>query len=356
MVLSGSTLYIGGGFTLVSGISRRSVAAVNATDGSLLGWHPYADGFVSALALGSGVVYAGGDFTTIGGLARNRIAALDPISGNATAWDPGADRTVNAFAVSGGTIYAGGLFREIGGQTRFSIAALDASTGTALPWDPSSGGVFALALGDTKIYLGGWFVEAGHEPQIGIAAIDIDSPVPALATLISADAEPNRVVLRWLVSPEAHVSQVYRKDPTEDWHPVGPATLFGSGHVEYEDNQVLPGEDYEYALAQWSDGAISLAGHVQVTTPLGTSFAFAGAQTNPTDRLVVSFTLPDDRPAEIEVFDVSGRRVLNRRLDGLGRGSHIVRLDDERALSSGIYLLKLSHGGRSLAARATIIH
>ncbi len=133
--------YIGGNFTKVGGVTRNRIAHILA-DGRVSAWDPNANGSVSALVLSGTTVYAGGSFTNIGGQPRNRIAALDATvnTNNATPWDPNSNGQVAALAVSGTTVYAGGPFTTIGGQTRNRIAALDATlyTNNATPWDPNS--------------------------------------------------------------------------------------------------------------------------------------------------------------------------------------------------------------------------
>jgi len=62
------------------------------------------------IAVSGSTVYVGGGFTSVGGQARNRLAALDASTGNATSWNPNADSWVNALAVSGSTVYVGGEF------------------------------------------------------------------------------------------------------------------------------------------------------------------------------------------------------------------------------------------------------
>ena len=73
---------------------RNDVAALDAATGHATPWNPNWDNTVYTLAASGSTVYAGGDFTSIGGLPRNRIAALTRRRA-ATAWNPSADDTVN---------------------------------------------------------------------------------------------------------------------------------------------------------------------------------------------------------------------------------------------------------------------
>ena len=57
----------------------------------------------------------------------------------------------------------------------------------------------------------------------------------------------------------------------------------------------------------------------------------------------------------LEVVDVAGRRVLARSLDGFAAGNHLLRLDTDARLAPGIYLLRLSHGGRAVTSRVCVI-
>jgi hypothetical protein len=169
--------YLGGAFTAVRGQPRSNLAHLDA-GGSLTAWDPNANGEVAALAVSGGTVYAGGGFTSIGGEARNRIAALDAASGASTTWNPNADDSVKALAVGGGTVYAGGNFGNIGGQPRNYIAALDVATGAATEWDPySDSSVSALVLSGGTVYAGGRFMSIGGIPRSKMAAIDATTGV-----------------------------------------------------------------------------------------------------------------------------------------------------------------------------------
>ncbi len=169
----GTTLYVGGGFTIIAGQPRSGLAALDATSGLASSWNPDANGEVHALATTATTVYAGGAFTRIGGQARKRIAALNLGTGLATAWNANADRMVDALAVSGGTVYAGGGFTVIRGVARNRIAALDATSAVPTPWNPNAfGGVRALVVNAGTVYAGGTFATIDGQPRNGLAALD----------------------------------------------------------------------------------------------------------------------------------------------------------------------------------------
>ncbi|MGE5175876.1 MAG: PQQ-dependent sugar dehydrogenase [Hyphomicrobiales bacterium] len=71
--------------------------------------------------------------------------------------------------------------------------------------------------------------------------------------------------------------------------------------------------------------------------------------------LLVRFVLPHAHAATIEVFDVQGRLVARREVGALGPGSHAITLNGRGALASGVYLVRLSQGGRSLTTRTVVL-
>lgn len=186
LALDGGTLYVGGAFTRIGGALRQSLAAVDARTGGAAIWNPKLSGadsrHVSALAVSGSMLYVAGGFTSIGGQPRNGLAAIDRALGTATTWNPDARDNagggVRALAVSGSTVYAGGEFESIGGQSRAGLAALDADTGVATPWNPNpSNGdratqINALSVADNLVYVGGAMASIGGQKRSGLAAID----------------------------------------------------------------------------------------------------------------------------------------------------------------------------------------
>jgi trimeric autotransporter adhesin len=175
--------YIGGNFTKVGGQFHVGLAHVLA-DNTVSSWSPHArtgndGGIVYALAVSGSTVYVAGSFTSIGWYARNNIASVDGVTGDLTAWIPDANSYVRTLVLSDTTVYVGGAFTTIGGQTRNRIAALSTVTGSATAWNPNGGSdVSAMVLSDATLYVGGSFTSIGGANRSYIAEL---SPITGLA-------------------------------------------------------------------------------------------------------------------------------------------------------------------------------
>jgi hypothetical protein len=178
MELSGSTLYVGGELTAINGSTPRDdVAAIETSSGTATSWNPsLGGGGIYSLAVSGSNVGVGGTFSYTEPQARSDLAAIDATTGKLTSWNPEANGIVNALAVSGNTVYAGGDFSTVNGSTeRRHLAALDATSGIATSWDPEpNNGVNALAIAGETLYAGGAFttVEAGAATRNRAAAFD----------------------------------------------------------------------------------------------------------------------------------------------------------------------------------------
>jgi hypothetical protein len=133
----GASLFVGGLFKKVGGLSRSRLAKLDATTGAVdSAWAPKASGEVKALAVAGNVVYAGGAFSLIGTTTRNKVAAFNGGSGALTSWNPNASNVVWDVAVSpdGMTVYLAGAFSTVKGVTRKNVAAVSAATGAPTAW------------------------------------------------------------------------------------------------------------------------------------------------------------------------------------------------------------------------------
>jgi len=192
IALSGGLVYFGGTFAHVGGEPRNGIAAVNAADASVTDWNPQLGGDlqgftgVYALAISGTTIYVGGGFGSVQGVTRNNIAGIDASDGAPTSFDPNASAAefsnayVLALAVDGSTVYAGGYFNAIGGQPRALLAALDASDGSATSFNPNGSGgnaVYALSVEtDGTLYAGGSFPTFDLAYQQGFAAFTPTTP------------------------------------------------------------------------------------------------------------------------------------------------------------------------------------
>jgi trimeric autotransporter adhesin len=174
LLLSGTTLYVGGWFQGLGGLACKNLGAVDVSTGIARNWDPQANSTVRTLAFHDSTLYVGGAFTTIAGQTRNRAAAFDVTTGQLTAWQPNFDDDVYCFAMGADQIYVAGDFIWVNGAIRDHVVGIQLDTGLATAWDPnhSEGLVLALAVRGSTVYIGGYFSRLGNQPRNSIAAVD----------------------------------------------------------------------------------------------------------------------------------------------------------------------------------------
>ena len=86
-------------------------------------------------------------------------------------------------------------------------------------------------------------------------------------------------------------------------------------------------------------------------------FALEGASPNPAvgGALTVAFSLKGAEPAELELIDVSGRRVATQEVGSLGPGRHVLNLAEGLRIQPGIYIVRLTEAGHSLTQRVAAL-
>jgi len=136
-------------------------------------------------------------------------------------------------------------------------------------------------------------------------------PVSTLASLVGAEAEPDRVRITWDLSANPGVSAaIYRRTEGAPWARIIDAVADGTGRIVYEDADVVPGRRYGYRLGIMDAGTEVFLAEAWVETP---SFApgIDSVHPNPaTGAFEVRFSLGAGAPARLELLDVSGRRVI----------------------------------------------
>ena len=92
---------------------------------------------------------------------------------------------------------------------------------------------------------------------------------------------------------------------------------------------------------------------VTPSEPAEPALSLSWAGPNPGQELSLRLSLPDDRPSRLRVFDLQGRVVDSREVGALGPGEHVIKVQDR--IRSGVYVVRLSQGGRVSLAKAVVM-
>jgi hypothetical protein len=321
--------------TLKMGAGATADSIVVEPGGVLIGAAP-----ISFDLANSGTVSPGSDVDGVGAFAVNANYTQTP--GGTLMIDLGGDAPgagYDALRVAGSATLGGTLeWKLVGGYL------------------PAIGKEFEVLVAHPRI---GTFDAVGED--IGVTYTDTSvvliatAATPVLASLVSAEAEPGRVKVRWQVSGAEGPVTIRRDRGTGAWEAVAARFADGSGMVSYEDTDVMSGR-YGYRLGLPSgDGEIA-AGEVWVEVPVASRFGLRGVSPNPSrGPLTVSFSLGDAQPASLELFDLVGRRVESRTIESPRPGERILTLGAGRELPAGVYLLQLSQGGRRTSRRVAVV-
>ena len=270
--------------------------------------------------------------------------ASDGAGGGLVAWDDArngnddvfAQRITSAGAIASGWPADGAALVTASGDQNIPTAVTGSGGGVIVVWDDGR---------NVNI------------PRVYAGFVDGSGVVPALAALADASSAPGLVRLHWF-SPDGEnfAATLERAVGAGAFSAIAGLRADGTGHVRYEDRDVVAGATYHYRLAVTESGATRYLGEVTLTVPSGVALAVEGFRPNPaTGPVSVAFALGSGARASLEVLDVSGRRVLSREVGSLGAGRHVLRLDEAGALPAGVYVVRLSQDGRVLAARAAIV-
>ncbi|HEX3332069.1 MAG TPA: hypothetical protein VHS27_19250 [Gaiellales bacterium] len=198
IAFSGTTVYLGGHFGLVDGVSRNSAASVS-TAGTLLQWNPNVFAAANCPTCQTvetervytlipdsttGEVYACGGFWQVNGNKRSfNLAAFNPTTG---ALDPHFtvqdDGDTPGCALHNGILYFGGHFNYVGVGCQHStvapcfvyhhVAAANVVNNTVLGWNPganSNHGIYTVRQDGTHVGFGGYQTRFGGRQQEGYA-------------------------------------------------------------------------------------------------------------------------------------------------------------------------------------------
>ncbi len=187
LAVSGSSVYVGGNFTIYRGTPAERLARINLTTGNLDTTFTQTTGMnhlVRALAISGSSLYVGGYFTTYRGATAERLAKLDLTTGNldttftqSTGINGGDFTGVSTLAISGTSLYVGGQFNSYRGTAAERLAKVDLGSGNLDTTFTQSTGlddeVRALAITGSSLYVGGRFWTYRGAPARRLAKIDL---------------------------------------------------------------------------------------------------------------------------------------------------------------------------------------
>ena len=142
---------------------------------------------MATLALGGRTLYLGGTFTVVAGVSRPRLAAVDAITGGlGTKLTLAPNQAVRDMALNStaSTLYLAGAFTSISGTTRYNFASVGAASRALTAWNPNvhaRGWGVALSPDNATAYLttsdgNESICGAGHESVIAMPATGSGTP------------------------------------------------------------------------------------------------------------------------------------------------------------------------------------
>jgi len=145
----GSSIIVGGRFTIVNGVSQRSLAMLDVNGARVSTFGGRTNGYVNKVLVRGSRLVAGGRFSSANGVSRQNLAVLDSTSGaldtaftvDVTQGRTRTDGTTPAPSVgemdadaTGSRLVVLGNFRQVGGQRRQQIAMIDLSGNKLASW------------------------------------------------------------------------------------------------------------------------------------------------------------------------------------------------------------------------------
>lgn len=207
---------------------------------------------------------------------------------------------------------------------------------------------------------GGAIVTWSDDASAGLAGFlsMSSSELASHIQLARIETHPGHARLIWRV--DAGVASSFtasRRTGTNDWQQLGTYARDDSGHVVVDDRQAPEGERAQYRLTLSHDSQIVNLAPVAVDIPraperLVLHRAWLTASHN---TIAASIALPRGAPAQLDVLDVTGRRIGNLSLGSLEPGEQTVQFTPQQRLRSGIYFVRVHQGAQARVARIVVI-
>jgi hypothetical protein len=371
---SGTTgVYVGGGFLNAGGnagadgVARWSGSAWLALGGGV-------NGTVHAIAVSGSNVYVGGGFSKTGdGQVVNQIARWDGQKWNKLG--DGIPGVVDAIAVSGSNVYVSGDFLDAGGDPNADhLACWDGqkwkAVGSGLNGAVTA--VWALAVKGTDLYVGGNFTNVNGNPDADYV-VRWDGQ-----TWYSLGPNVGGTVKALLVNGNDVYVGGYCKNQAgnanadylacwngQSWRAVGTGTTYGVNALAIGQSKLYAGGEPAVVggapalgFTSWAVGtgiaAATMSAVSEVEKMKATEYGLDQNYPNPFNpTTTIRYSLKEAGRAKLAVYDMAGRQVLERELEGQA-GWNAYQLDGSR-LSSGVYFYRLTASSFSKTLKMVLL-
>lgn len=223
-----------------------------------------------------------------------------------------------------------------------------------------------------SLYLDGPFRSSDHDPVI--VGLNLDEPVAVELTLFEAGFQEGSVHLRWKTGSEPGLAgfNIYHSPQRDGEYVKNNAALIKN------QGDSVSGSDYEYiddagdAISFYKIEIVSLDGRTQFVGPVGVvstrvkdgatpaCFALRANYPNPfNQQTTIQYDIPRDGFVSLIVYNLFGEKVAALKEGNHQPGSYKTHWDglDQagRAVSSGVYLYRLTADGVTLTGKMALI-
>ena len=129
------------------------------------------------------------------------------------------------------------------------------------------------------------------------------------------------------------------------------------GTIGQADAATSSGGIYQLTGGFWAGVGMTQLVDAPAGPRLPPALSLRGFAENPTvaSRLQVAFSLAGDEPAQLELLDVTGRRVSAYNVGLLGAGPHTLDLGGGATVAPGLYWIRLTQGLRAIVRKAVVL-
>lgn len=183
----------------------------------------------------------------------------------------------------------------------------------------------------------------------------LDATTGTLFTLVSAEATVGKVRIVWRVANQVTASFYRRSESSAAWSLLNRRQSEPDGVTELLDEAIEPGARYCYRLAVSVGGVETVMDEVWLRIPDVMGLELLGSRPNPArENLVLEFTAPTTGRARFQLFDVLGRNV-GRPIELETRaGRQVLAPVAWARLAAGVYVVRMTFGGRALSRRVVV--